>query len=65
LSEEDVSTDNASRVLIMTLIFCILPIRTLLFYCKKEVDEESNKPYIEMAMSFPSDYDKENPITMQ
>lgn len=29
------------------------------------VEEEENTAYKKVALSFPSDYDKENPLTMQ
>ena len=32
----------------MTIVMCILPIRSILFYFKTEVDEEENKSYKDM-----------------
>jgi len=37
----------------------------LIYKCKTEVVEEENTSYKEIALTFPSDYDKENPLTMQ
>jgi hypothetical protein len=42
-----------------------MPIRSIIYRFKKEIDEESNDKYCDVALSFPSDYDKENPLTMQ
>lgn len=37
----------------------------MIYKCKTEVVEEENTSYKEIALTFPSDYDKENPLTMQ
>jgi len=64
LSEDDNSGSVAFSALIITIICIICPIRSIIFHLKKEVEEESNTAYKDMALSFPSDYDKENPLTM-
>jgi len=42
-----------------------MPVRTLIYKFRTEVAEEENTSYKEIALTFPSDYDKENPLTMQ
>jgi hypothetical protein len=49
----------------LTIVCCLCPIRTIIYKCKKDVAEEENTAYKEIALTFPSDYDKENPLTMQ
>lgn len=39
--------------------------RSILHYYTPEQEEEENTAYKKVALSFPSDYDKENPLTMQ
>jgi len=50
--------------IILTICCCLCPVRSLIYYFRKEVAEEQNTAYKEIALSFPSDYDKENPLTM-
>jgi hypothetical protein len=37
-----------------------MPVRSLIYRFKKEIDEESNDKYYDVSLSFPSDYDKES-----
>lgn len=65
LSPQDKSSVRATWGLILTICCCLCPIRTILYKLKKDVVEEENTSYADIALSFPSDYDKENPLTMQ
>lgn len=65
LSEDDRSSNRAFTGLFLTICCCLLPVRTIIYKFKKEVAEEENTAYKEIALTFPSDYDKENPLTMQ
>lgn len=64
LSDADASGSLAEAVLFISICFLLCPVRTLIYKFKKEVEEESNAPYKDMALTFPSDYDMENPLTM-
>jgi hypothetical protein len=48
----------------LAICFLILPVRAYLHHITPEAEEEENTEYKKVALSFPSDYDKENPLTM-
>jgi hypothetical protein len=41
----------------------ILPVRSIIHYYTPEQEEEENTAYKKVALTFPTDYDKENPLT--
>ena len=65
ISPDDTSQMWASTTLGGTIFCLILPVRTLLHFLKKTEDEANQTKYKKVALSFPSDYDKENPLTIQ
>ena len=62
---DDISVQNANLAVTFTIVVLVLPVRSLISCLKKEVEEEENTKYSKMALTFPSDYDKENPLTIQ
>lgn len=70
VSDEHLSNDDQSQIwagttLGLAICFVIIPVRTILHRMTPPVEEESDDKYKDVALSFPSDYDKENPLTMQ
>jgi len=65
LSYGDGTPMIASTALCCTICCLLLPIRSILHKMNPSVEEEENTAYKKVALSFPSDYDKENPLTMQ
>lgn len=64
MTKDDTSENNAFGALTFTIVVLILPLRLIIQYYKKEVEEEENTRYSKMALTFPEDYDKENPLTV-
>ena len=65
LSKDDKSQVWADSLLGVSFFILIIPIRTILHRMTPPIEEECNDRYKDVALSFPSDYDKENPLTMQ
>lgn len=65
LSYGDGTPAIASTALGCTICCLLLPIRSILHKMNPSVAEEENTAYKKVALTFPSDYDKENPLTMQ
>ena len=65
LSKDDQSQVWASTTLGMAIFFLLIPVRTILHRMTPPVEEECDDKYKDVALTFPSDYDKENPLTMQ
>lgn len=57
----------ASVFLFLAILMVILPIRSCInrLINKKSVNVEETTPYREVALNFPGDYDRENPLTKQ
>ena len=49
--------------LLFTIICIIIPIRTLVYYCFDKGEGEDGQEYRSQCLLFPTDYDKENPLT--
>lgn len=64
MTKDDTSEQNALGALSFTFVVLLLPLRLIIQHYKKEVEEEENTKYSKMALTFPEDYDKENPLTV-
>jgi len=60
-------TGELFAICLFVVIGCIVcPFRSAINYVcgrKDEVNQENNEKYEDFALVFPSDYDKENPLT--
>ena len=64
LTYGDLSASYASIGYSLAVFCLILPVRSILHHITPEVEEEENTAYKKVALTFPSDYDKENPLTI-
>lgn len=65
LSSDDWTVGMSTTALACSILFLFLPVRTYILKITPDLPEDEDLPYNEVALSFPSDYDKENPLTMQ
>lgn len=65
LSKEDNSNYIASIAVTCTFCCLLVPVRSYLHYITPNLPEQDDQPYNDVALTFSSDYDKENPLTMQ
>mmetsp|Transcript_33747 Transcript_33747/g.52097 ORF Transcript_33747/g.52097 Transcript_33747/m.52097 type:complete len:370 (+) Transcript_33747:1480-2589(+) len=59
--------ENSPMIALGFVIFClILPIRTCISKCVDEDEAlQNHKEYLDLVTTFPTDYDKENPLTIK
>jgi len=63
LSYRDDTPGIAVSCLTLAVLFIFFPVRTIIQNSIPDVEEESDDVYEKVALTFPSDYDKENPLT--